>query len=109
MALAAAAFLAAQEKGAGPRIDVEHYTIEADVNPRTQALTASVQVRFTPLDDNVSTAAFELNNALAVSRVTDETGRQGQASRSGQDSSSLRGSFPTPLAKRKPGTLPFPY
>ncbi|MDP8980624.1 MAG: peptidase M1 [Acidobacteriota bacterium] len=109
LALAAASFLSAQDKGAGPRIDVEHYIIEADVNPRTQVLTASVQVRFTPLDDNVSAAAFELNNALAVSRVTDENGRQVQASRSGQDPSSLRVSFPTPLAKGKQGTLTFNY
>ena len=35
------------------RIDVEHYRIEAEINPRTQTLNAVVSVRFTPVDDNL--------------------------------------------------------
>ena len=38
-----------------PRIDVQHYTIEADINPRTQSLAATAKVDFTPLDDADST------------------------------------------------------
>jgi tetratricopeptide (TPR) repeat protein len=108
IALALAGLLAAQEKGSRGRINVDNYVIDADINPRTQAVSANVQVRITPVDDNITTASFELNNALNVSRVVDESGRQIPASRSTQDFS-IRLSFPTPLAKGKPSTLTFSY
>jgi aminopeptidase N len=97
---------AAQERKS--RIDVEHYTIDAEINPRTQTLTANVQVSFIPLDDNTSSASFELNNALNVSKVVDESGRQVPASRSQQDFA-IRLNFPEPLRKGKPSTLTFSY
>ena len=56
------------------RIDVEQYTIDAEVSPNTQSISAKVGVRFIPLDDNITSAAFELNNALNVSRVVDDKG-----------------------------------
>jgi hypothetical protein len=77
--------LAAEERSVRTHLNVSHYVIEADVNPRTQALTANVQVQFIPLDDNLTTASFELNNALNISRVVDGNGRQVPASRSTQD------------------------
>src|SRR5205823_12215519 len=98
----------AQEKGTRPRIDVESYAIDAEINPRTQVISANVQVRFVPLDDNVTSASFELNNALNVSRIVDDSGRQISASRSAQDFS-IRLSFPNPLTKGKPSTLTFTY
>ncbi len=107
--LAVASLLAAQDKGGKrARIDVENYVINAEINPRTQALTANVQVRFIPLDSDISSASFELNNALNVSRIVDETGRQIPASRSTQDFS-LRLTFPAPLVKGKATTLTFTY
>jgi tetratricopeptide (TPR) repeat protein len=100
---------AAQDKGAKrARIDVENYVIDAEINPHTQALTANVKVRFLPLDNDISSATFELNNALNVSRVVDDAGHQIQASRSGQDFS-LRLNFPAPLVKGKATTLTFSY
>jgi hypothetical protein len=33
-------------------------------------------VRFSPVDDNIGSATFELNNALNIARVTDEQGNQ---------------------------------
>ncbi|HUS05308.1 MAG TPA: M1 family aminopeptidase [Bryobacteraceae bacterium] len=104
--LAALSPAAAQERK--NRIDVEHYTIEAEIDPRTQTLTATVQVRFIPLEDNTSTVSFELNNALNVSRIVDAGGRQIPASRSQQDFS-VRLNFPEPLPKGKPTTLTFSY
>lgn len=104
----AVSLAAAEDKTPRSRIDVDHYTIEAEVNPRTQALTANVQVQFVPLEDNLSTASFELNNALNVSRVLDGTGRQIPASRSTQDFT-VRLNFPDPLPKGKPATLSFSY
>jgi hypothetical protein len=110
-ALAALAIpaLTGQDRGIKkPRIDVDNYVIDAEVNPHTQALNANVKVRFLPLDNDISSLSFELNNALNVTSVVDDAGHQIPASRSGQDFS-LRLSFPAPLAKGKPTTLTFTY
>ncbi len=90
------------------RIDVIHYTIDAEVNPKTQLLNARVAVRFTPLDDRVASATFELNNALNVSKVTDDKGRQFSPVRT-QSDFTVRVNFPEPLAKDVPVTLTFSY
>jgi hypothetical protein len=37
------------------RIDVDNYAIDAEINPRTQTLTANVKVRFIALDNDIST------------------------------------------------------
>jgi aminopeptidase N len=109
LASLALAPVAAQERGSkSSRIDVDNYAIDAEINPRTQTLTANVKVRFIPLDNDLSSASFELNNAFTVSRVVDDSGRQIPASRSGQDFS-VRLSFPSPLAKGKPATVTFSY
>jgi len=67
------------------KIDVDSYVITAEINPRTQSLAASAQIKFTTLDNNTSTVTLELNSALNVSRVTDASGRQIQATRGAQD------------------------
>ncbi|HYZ86954.1 MAG TPA: M1 family aminopeptidase [Bryobacteraceae bacterium] len=97
----------AQNQNARPRIDVEHYRIDAEVNPRTQTLNATVQVRFIPTAE-LTTATFELNNALNLSRVVDEAGHQIPASRSQQDFS-IRLNFPTALPAGKPSSVTFTY
>ncbi|MGH9674859.1 MAG: M1 family aminopeptidase, partial [Bryobacteraceae bacterium] len=76
--------------------------------PGAQTVTATVQVRIVPLEDNTTAASFELNNALNLSRVVDEAGRQIPASRS-RDDFSVRLSFPDPLPKGKPATFTFSY
>ena len=96
----------AQDKRA--RIDVEHYQIDATVNPKSQTLAAVATVRFVPLEDSTYSAAFELNNALQVSRVTDGAGRQIPASRSHSDFT-VRVNFPEALPKGQPATLTFTY
>jgi tetratricopeptide (TPR) repeat protein len=107
--LATTSLLVAQDKG-GKRahIDVENYVINADINPHTQALTANVKVRFIPLDNDISSVSFELNNALNVSRVVDDSGRQIPASRSTQDFT-VQLTFPAPLTKGKATTVTFSY
>ncbi len=107
-ALVAAALAAQAQDTRRARIDVDRYTIDAEINPNTQSLAAKATVRFTPEDDRVTAAVFELNNALNVSRVTDETGKQIPASRSHQDYS-VRLSFDPPLTKGQPVTLIFDY
>ncbi len=107
--LALAPLLAAQDRGSkSGRIDVDNYAIDAEINPHTQTLTANVKVRFIAVDNDISTASFELNSAFNVSRVVDDSGHQIPASRSGQDMS-VRLSFPAPLAKGKPTTVTFSY
>ncbi|MEO8373548.1 MAG: peptidase M1, partial [Candidatus Solibacter sp.] len=90
------------------RIDVEQYTIDVEVSPATQSLTSKAIVRFIPLDDNITSAAFELNNALNVSRVVDDKGKQIPASRNQQDFT-VRLSFDQPLVKNQPVTITFFY
>src|SRR5579862_8452577 len=84
-ALAPAAF--AQDSRRASRIDVEDYQIRAQINPETQSLTARVAVRFTPLDDQITSLIFELNNALSISRIMDGKGQQVTSSRSSADHS----------------------
>jgi hypothetical protein len=105
-ALLIAGSLSAQDRRA--RIDVVSYAIDAEVQPNTQSLSAKTTVQFIPLDDNITSVAFELNNALNVSRVVDESGAQIPASRSQQDFT-VRLSFDQPLAKGKPKTATFFY
>ena len=108
-ALALVPLLAAQDRGSkAGRIDVDNYAIDAEINPRTQTLTANVKIRFTALDSDISSASFELNGAFNVSRVTDDSGHQIPASRSGQDMG-VHLTFPAPLAKGKPTSVTFTY
>ena len=90
------------------RIDVQQYTIDAEVSPSAQSLAAKATVRFVPLDDNITSANFELNNALNVARVVDDAGKQIQASRNQQDFS-VRLSFEQPLVKGQAVTVTFYY
>src|ERR1051325_8528084 len=106
--LLAAAPLASAQDRRSSRIDVEQYSIEADLNPTSSVLAAKAAVRFVPVDDNLSVATFELNNALNVARVVDDQGRQIPASRNQQENS-LRLTFDQPLSKGKPVTLTFEY
>jgi Tfp pilus assembly protein PilF len=105
LALAASAAMAQDRRS---RIDVEQYTIDAEISPATQSLTAKASVRIMPLDDNTTSAAFELNNALNVSRVVDDTGKQIPASRNQQDFT-VRLSFERPLVKGQPVNITFYY
>src|SRR5450631_4293695 len=104
LTLVAGASVAWAQADRRSRIDVEQYTIDAEVSPATQSLTAKATVRFIPVDDNISAASFELNNALNVSRVVDDKGKQIPASRNQQDFT-VRLSFEQPLVKGQPVTI----
>ena len=109
LALSLGAFAAqAQNQERRARIDVEQYIIEAEISPNTQSITAKAGIRFVPVDDNVTSAAFELNNALNVSRVVDDKGKQIPASRNQQDFT-VRLSFEQPLPKGQPVNITFYY
>src|SRR5207247_11225281 len=70
-ALAAAGLCMAQDRRAAPRIDVEQYTIDAEISPNTQTLEAKATVRFVPADDTITSASLDVNNGLNVSPVCD--------------------------------------
>jgi tetratricopeptide (TPR) repeat protein len=89
------------------RIDVQNYAGEIRIDPKAQTLAATVTVHFLAVDD-VSAVAFELNNTLSLDKVTDEQGRQIQASRL-KDDMSVRLTLPQPIAKGQAGALTFVY
>jgi hypothetical protein len=98
----------AQERRPANRIDVQDYTIDADITPNTSSLAARTTVRFIPLDDGVSSASFELNNALNVSKVVDAAGKEIPASRTQQDYT-IRLTFDPALPKGQPYSVTFYY
>ena len=65
-------------------------------------------MRFAALEDGVSAAVFELNDALDASKVTDSTGRPLPAARVPQEFS-VRVSLPEPLNKGQSTTVTFHY
>jgi tetratricopeptide (TPR) repeat protein len=93
--------------GSGSRIDVQSYLIDAQIDPTAQTITATALVRFIPQDD-VSSLTFELNNALSLTKVIDEDGRQIPASRTSADMS-IGVSLPQPLQRGKVAALTFIY
>jgi hypothetical protein len=101
-------FPAAAQQARNNRIELQDYVIDAEISPNTQSLTAKCTVNFTPVEDGVTNASFELNNALNVSRVTDAQGKQIESSRSQQDFS-VRVNFDHPLPKGQPYSLTFYY
>ncbi len=111
LALSVALFagvLAAQPGEHRNRIDVQDYIIKADISPNTQTISAQATVRFVPVDDGITAAVFELNNALNVSRVVDSQGKAVQAQRN-QSDFTVRLSFDTPLPKGQPYSVTFFY
>jgi hypothetical protein len=105
--LVTAATAFAQDRSARQRIDVQSYLIDAKINPAAQTIEATVLVRFTPLDDT-STLSFELNNAMSLSKVLDDSGREVSASRVQQDMT-VHLNLPQTLQKGKPAALTFIY
>jgi hypothetical protein len=97
-----------QEGESRARIDIDNYTIDAQINPDTQTLAARAAVRFIPLDDRTNAITFELNNALNISRIVDDKGETLQASRNPSDHT-VRVTFPNGVPKGQPSVLTFNY
>jgi predicted negative regulator of RcsB-dependent stress response len=98
----------AQDDDKRARVDVQRYTIEAQVNPATQTLAARTAVTFVPLEDAVNAVTFELNNNLNISKISDDKGTAITGARNPQDNT-VRLTFPTPLQKDQPVTVTFNY
>jgi aminopeptidase N len=104
LTIVAALPLSAAER---PRLRVDDYTIDAELQPKAHKLVAHAKVKFTALED-ISVASFELNNALRPTRVLDEAGKPLSAERVSQDST-VRIALPQGLAKDASTTLTFDY
>jgi aminopeptidase N len=90
-----------------PRLRVDDYVIDAELQPNVHKLKARAKVKFTALED-ISVASFELHNALRPTKVLDEAGKPLSAERITQDST-VRVALPKGLAKDASTTLTFEY
>ena len=108
LVLGASLYAPAQERRNAPRIDVQAYTIDAEISPNTQSIAVKATVNFVPQDDGVNSASFELNNALNVSRVLDAQGKQIPTARNQQEGS-VQLSFDQALPKGQPASVTFFY
>ena len=97
--------LHAQERR--PRIEVRHYDIDADINPRTQSLAAVAKVTFVAIDSTAS-PVFELNGALGVTKVEDDHGQTVPMNRDAEGGT-VKVILPASLPKNQPVTLTFTY
>ncbi len=89
------------------KINVQKYTLDAAINPRTQSIEATAKIDFTPLE-NANQVTFELNNALTVSKAVDSTGATMPTQRDASDFS-VRIMFPAGLMKDKPASISISY
>ena len=103
--LAFVSTLWAQEKPG--RIDVQKYTIDAEVNPRTQSIIATAKIEFMALDA-VNDATFELNNALTVTKALDSRGQSLQMARNTNDFT-VKVFFPASLPKSQAVQITLAY
>ncbi|QHN04229.1 peptidase M1 [Granulicella sp. WH15] len=90
-----------------PQLRVTSYTISADIDPASTKLTATAQVTFTALDD-LTNPVFELNNGLALSKVTDATGAALTSERLTANST-VRFTLQNPIPKGTTTTWSFEY
>jgi aminopeptidase N len=88
-------------------INVQKYTIDASINPRTQSIEATAKIDFIPLED-ANQATFELNNALTVSKAIDAKGAVIPTQRDNADFS-IRVMFPSGLVKNQPQSISISY
>jgi len=105
--LASVAALAVPAAAERPRLRVDDYQIQAELQPRTHRLTAHARVKFTALED-ISVASFELHNALRPTKITDAEGHTLSAERITQDNA-IRIALPSGLSKDASTTLDIDY
>ena len=92
---------------ARPQLQVTGYVINADLDPAATKLSAKADVTFTALED-LTTATFELNNGLQITKLTDAKGAPLESERL-TTNSTVRISLPTPVKKGTSTTYHFEY
>ena len=92
-------------------LEVTGYVIDADLDPTAGRLTATAQVSVTALDD-LSTATFELNNGLRVTKLTGGAGIGGGKpldSERNARNSTIVVALPSVMTKGSTATFTFNY
>ena len=89
------------------QMQVTGYFITADLDPATNKLTATAAVTFTALED-LQTPTFELNNGLAITKLTDAAKKPLQSERLSTNST-VRITPSAPVAKGTSTTYNFEY
>jgi tetratricopeptide (TPR) repeat protein len=111
-----AAFALAMFGGAGVRayaatprqpMDITGYVISASIEPGANRLSASADVTFTANED-LTSATFELNNGLNITKLTDKSGAALNSERL-TPNSTVRVTLPNSLAKGSTSTFHFEY
>src|ERR1700744_1758884 len=87
-------------------INITGYVIDAQLDPADHSLKATARVTFTATD-TVSSATFELHNALKVENVTDEHGHQLSGERG--PNATINVALPNPISKGANSTFTFVY
>jgi tetratricopeptide (TPR) repeat protein len=90
-----------------PRMRVDDYQLSVELMPETHKLSAQAIVKVTALED-LSTATFQLNNALRVSKLVDANNKPLSPERNTQDSS-IRFGLNSGLQKNTSTTFTFEY
>ncbi len=90
-----------------PQLQVTGYVINADLDPAANKLKATADVAFTALED-LTTATFELNNGLQITKLTDAKGVQLESERL-TTNSTVRISVAVPVKKGASTTYHFEY
>ena len=90
-----------------PQLQVTGYVITADLDPEVHRLTATAAVTFTALED-ITSATFELNNGLQISRLTDAAGKPLDNERL-TTNSTVRVTLPATISKGASTTFNFEY
>src|ERR1700760_4502471 len=99
----AAAYASAADRS---NISVTGYVIDAQLDPAAHTLKATARVSFTATD-TVSTAIFELHNALKVENVTDGQGHPLSGERG--PNATIGVALPNPISKGSSSTFTFVY
>ncbi len=102
LVLLSAATLPAQSP---PGYTVQGYTMDVQLFPATNMLSANVKIDFVP-QSAIMSANFELNSALRVGKVTDASGQDLQFNQKGL---TLEVDFPTPLSTGAPTSITVVY
>lgn len=102
------ASLFAQQARRANGINVEHYNLDVDLNPATQSLAATAEIKFIPLDDRMTSVTFDFHDALRLSTATDETGQSISVSK-GPNAFQFTLTFPAPLSKGASKTIRLQY
>ncbi len=108
-ALAAACLSAGAQTSSStrPQIHVTGYTVDAQLDPAAQRLTATAAVTFTSLQD-ITSATFELNNGLRITKITGPDGKTLDSDRDARRST-VTVSLPNTMPADSTATFTFAY